>query len=85
MKRSSASTKRQGVKQKPAGSQASQEVVAFTAAVLRQMDHAANLVAAFFRNMSMLDGNGVTLSALLGSSCSNLLHYSKYGSGMLPA
>ena len=66
MKSLSTSTRRPGVKQKPAGSQASQEVVAFTAAVLRQMDHAANLVAAFFRSMSMLDGNGVTLSALPG-------------------
>ena len=66
MKSLSTSTRRPGGKRKPAGSQASQEVVAFTAAVLRQMDHAANLVAAFFRSMSMLDGNGVTLSALPG-------------------
>jgi hypothetical protein len=66
MKRSSAGTKRQCDKKKPAGSKANPEVVAFTAAVLRQMDHAANLVAAFFRSMSMLDGNGVTLSALPG-------------------
>ena len=85
MKRSSAGRKRQCDKKKPAGSKANPEVVAFTAAVLRQMDHAANLVAAFFRSMSMLDGNGVTLSALPGQFLLKLAAFSKYGSGMPPA
>jgi len=64
MKRSSIGTKRTGGKRKPTGSQANQEVVAFVAAVLRQMDHAANLVVAFFRSIGMMGPRDAAISSL---------------------
>ncbi len=42
------------------------EVVAFVAAVLRQMDHAANLVATFFRSIGMLGPSETTIPWLPG-------------------
>jgi len=40
------------------------EVVAFIAAVLRQMDHAANLVAAFFRSVGAFGPTEISLAGL---------------------
>jgi hypothetical protein len=40
------------------------EVVAFIAAVLRQMDHAANLVVAFFRSVGLMGPTDATRPAL---------------------
>lgn len=40
------------------------EVVGFIAAVLRQMDHAANLVIAFFRSVGMIGPHETALSGL---------------------
>jgi hypothetical protein len=42
------------------------EVVAFIAAVLRQMDHAANLVVAFFRSVGALGPTETSLAGLPG-------------------
>ena len=42
------------------------EVVAFIAAVLRQMDHAANLVVAFFRSVGLLGPTETSLAGLPG-------------------
>ena len=42
------------------------EVVAFTAAVLRQMDHAANLVTAFFSQIGMISPHETSLPNLPG-------------------
>jgi hypothetical protein len=42
------------------------EVVAFIAAVLRQMDHAANLVVAFFRSIGALGPTQTSLAGLPG-------------------
>ena len=42
------------------------EVVAFNAAVLRQMDHAANLVVAFFRSIGALGPTETSLAGLPG-------------------
>ena len=43
---------------------AAPEVVAFIAAVLRQMDHAANLVVAFFLSLGLMRPNEITPPAL---------------------
>jgi len=42
------------------------EVVAFIAAVLRQMDHAANLLVAFFRSIGVLGQTETSLAGLPG-------------------
>jgi hypothetical protein len=42
------------------------EVVAFIAAVLRQMDHAANLVVAFFRSIGAMGPTETSLAGLPG-------------------
>lgn len=42
------------------------EVLGFTAAVLRQMDHAANLVVAFFRSIGMMEVRDKALPNLPG-------------------
>ena len=42
----------------------SPEVVGFIAAVLRQMDHAANLVVAFFRSVGMMGSHDRSLPDL---------------------
>ena len=42
------------------------EVVAFIAAILRQMDHAANLVVAFFRSIGMMGPHETLLPQLPG-------------------
>lgn len=65
MKRSSGSG---SSRRKPAGiaRKPDPEVVGFIAAVLRQMDHAADLLVAFFRSIGMLRPHETSLPALPG-------------------
>ena len=53
-------------RQQPAATHATAapEIVAFIAAVLRQMDHAANLVVAFFRSVGLMGPSEITPPAL---------------------